>query len=55
MHLTTMTISEEQVQPATARTANESPLNKQVEHTGSHAHNVHERRVIMMFFVEFLG
>lgn len=47
-----MTISQEQVN---SQTANESLVNKQVEYTCTHAHNVHERRVIMMFFVEFLG
>lgn len=49
-----MTISREQVN---IQSANESLFNKQVENTCMHAHNVHthERSVIMMFFVEFLG
>lgn len=53
-YLTTMTISREQVN---IQSANESLFNKQVENTCMHAHNAHthERSVIMMFFVEFLG
>lgn len=47
-----MTISQEQVN---SQHANESLFNKQVKCTCTHAHNVHERGVIMMFFVEFLG
>lgn len=49
---TTMTISQEQVN---SQTPNESLFNKQMEYTCTHAHNAHERGVIMMFFVEFLG
>lgn len=55
-YLTTMTISREQVN---SQSANESLLNKQVEHTCTHTHIVHvhehEHPVIMMFFVEFFG
>lgn len=53
-YLTIMTISREQVN---IQSANESLFNKQVENTCMHAHNAHthERSVIMMFFVEFLG
>lgn len=49
---TTMPISREQVN---SQSANESPLHKQVECTCTHAHNVHARRVITMFFVEVFG
>lgn len=51
-YLTTMAISQEQVN---SQSANESLFNKQVEYTCTDAHSVHERRVIMMFFVEFFG